>query len=75
MVKIDTRHLARGPVFRAADLLEEKEGEIDESERELHRGEYLIMYKIPPQAIRDETLVGRGAVAKWKAVGTIGDSV
>lgn len=45
VVKVDTRHLARGPVFRAANLLEEswrekeEKGEVvTEAERELHRG-------------------------------------
>ncbi|KAA8619189.1 hypothetical protein PtrSN002B_006240 [Pyrenophora tritici-repentis] len=51
VVTVDTRHLARGPVFRAKDLLKEGMGGTDEW---LHWGEYLVMYRIPPQAIREE---------------------
>jgi hypothetical protein len=77
VVKIDTRHLARGPVFRAADLLAEKEaaGELTEVDRELHKGEYLIMYKIPPQAVRDETRIGVAGQQRWRAVGAVGSPV
>ncbi|KAF2658390.1 hypothetical protein K491DRAFT_690129 [Lophiostoma macrostomum CBS 122681] len=61
VVTIDTEHLGRGPVFRADDLIEnlksagKLKGDLTEMEVELHRGEYLLMYKIPPQAIRDQT--------------------
>ncbi|KAH7122227.1 hypothetical protein B0J11DRAFT_463794, partial [Dendryphion nanum] len=58
VVAVDTRHFARGPVFRAADLLGGKDVEMAATDSEIHRGEYLIMYKIPPQAIRTETAVG-----------------
>jgi hypothetical protein len=75
VVKIDTRHFARGPVFRAADFLKEVEAEMSPGERELHRGEYLIMYKIPPQAIVVETPVGREYGARRMAVGVIGRPV
>jgi hypothetical protein len=67
VVTVDTRHFARGPVFRAADLL--KDGEAAEW---LHWGEYLVMYRVPAQAIRDQTPVGRGKVEGWRAVGCIG---
>jgi hypothetical protein len=70
VVTIDTRHLARGPVFRAADLL--KEGGGVEGNEWLHEGEYLVMYRIPMQAIRDQTPVARGEGAKQNAVGVIG---
>ncbi|KAH7090702.1 hypothetical protein FB567DRAFT_426976, partial [Paraphoma chrysanthemicola] len=72
VVTVDTRHFARGPVFRAADLLKEggaKDGETDEW---LHWGEYLVMYRIPAQAIRDQTPVARGEAQKWRTVGMIG---
>lgn len=70
VVKIDTRHLARGPVFRAdAILADEGKEELTGWDAELHRGEYLIMYRIPPQAIVDETPVGRKDAARWGAVG------
>ncbi|KAF2636457.1 hypothetical protein P280DRAFT_552952 [Massarina eburnea CBS 473.64] len=74
VVAVDTRHFARGPVFRAADLLA-KEGELGELSAEnmwLHQGEYLVMYRIPAQAVRDETPVGSGSNQKWRAVGVIG---
>jgi hypothetical protein len=61
LVTIDTEHLARGPVFRADDLIEslrttgKLEVELSQEEVELHRNEYLLMYKIPPQALINET--------------------
>ncbi|KAF2624134.1 hypothetical protein BU25DRAFT_399327 [Macroventuria anomochaeta] len=69
VVTVDTRHFARGPVFRAADLLKDASGAKDEC---LHWGEYLVMYRIPAQAIRDQTPVGRGKMETWRAVGVIG---
>ncbi|KAF1963129.1 hypothetical protein CC80DRAFT_530972 [Byssothecium circinans] len=75
VVTVDTRHFARGPVFRAADLLATmKEEELGPEKRWLHHGEYLVMYRIPAQAIRDETPVGKGGNQKWRAVGLIGGS-
>ncbi|KAJ4368844.1 hypothetical protein N0V83_005926 [Neocucurbitaria cava] len=76
VVTIDTQHLARGPVFRAADLLKDEmaaggKKEVDGDEW-LHWGEYLVMYRIPAQAIRDQTPVARGANQDWRAVGVIG---
>jgi hypothetical protein len=68
VVEIDTRHLARGPVFRAEDLLR-KEGLGVEW---LHEGEYLVMYSVPRQAIRGQTPVARGEGAKQNAIGVIG---
>ncbi|ORY18769.1 hypothetical protein BCR34DRAFT_449353, partial [Clohesyomyces aquaticus] len=56
VVGIDTAHLARGPVFRAADLL--KDRELTSEEVWMHHSEYLVMYRIPAQAIREETVVG-----------------
>ena len=81
---VDTRYLARGPVFRAVDLLREGEGEggwasargVAAAERGaewLHRGEYLVMYRIPAQAVRDETVVFRVEKQGWRAVGVIGE--
>lgn len=79
VVTVDTNHLARGPVFRAADLFkgdgvaEPGNGKgrgkaVDKEEAEcLHHGEYLVMYRIPTQAIRMET-----PVVKWRTVGVIG---
>ncbi|KAF2130781.1 hypothetical protein P153DRAFT_287611, partial [Dothidotthia symphoricarpi CBS 119687] len=78
VVTVDTRHFARGPVFRAADLLRDGEGEGKEKEKGeeraqwLHWGEYLVMYRIPAQAIRDQTPVAQGENQKWRAVGVIG---
>lgn len=72
VVAVDTRHFARGPIFRAADLLIGKEAELSMAEWELHQGEYLIMYKIPPQAIRTEMAVGRRGSGRPLAVGAIG---
>lgn len=70
VVTVDTRHFARGPVFRAADLL--KGGQGRERDEWLHWGEYLVMYRIPAQAIRDQTPVARGSDQKWRTVGVIG---
>lgn len=73
VVTVDTRHFARGPVFRAADLI--KEGarvEGREGDEWLHWGEYLVMYRIPAQAIHNQTPVARGADQKWRTVGVIG---
>ncbi len=76
VVTVDTQHFARGPVFRAVDLLENTYGDRkaeDKLERDwLHYGEYLVLYRIPAQAIRDETPVARGESQKWRAVGVIG---
>jgi hypothetical protein len=66
IVEVDTRHLARGPVFRAADLLTGGEGD---SEGWVHEGEYLVMYRIPMQAVRGQTVIARGV---GKGVGVIG---
>ncbi|CAE7023341.1 hypothetical protein PTT_18996 [Pyrenophora teres f. teres 0-1] len=66
VVTVDTRHLARGPVFRAKDLLKEGMGGTDEW---LHWGEYLVMYRIPPQAIREEVKVGGSGGLGWEGVG------
>ncbi|KAH9875383.1 hypothetical protein J1614_004875 [Plenodomus biglobosus] len=92
LVTVDTRYLARGPVFRAVDLLREVgDGEAGMAkarpgaeakrggpgmggldEEALHRGEYLVMYRIPAQAVRDQTVVARGEDQGWRAVGVIG---
>lgn len=85
VVKIDTQHLARGPLFRAADLLSEanseeaggksgREMESKEMREWLHWGEYLVMYRIPAQAVRDQTPIARGADQRWRTVGAIGGS-
>ena len=76
VVTVDTRHLARGPVFRAADLLKDEivgggKKEADGNEW-LHWGEYLVMYRIPAQAIRDQTPIARGVNQDWRTVGVIG---
>jgi hypothetical protein len=73
VVTVDTRHFARGPVFRAADLLKD-DGKGKEGREWLHWGEYLVMYRIPAQAIRDQTPVARGGDQQWRAVGVIGGS-
>ncbi|KAF1350446.1 hypothetical protein EJ07DRAFT_159586 [Lizonia empirigonia] len=70
VVTVDTRHFARGPVFRAADLL--KDDDANKADEWLHWGEYLVMYRVPAQAVRDQTPVGRGKVQTWRAVGVIG---
>ncbi|KAJ8116589.1 hypothetical protein OPT61_g2013 [Boeremia exigua] len=69
IVTVDTGHFARGPVFRAADLLRDVDAGADDW---LHWGEYLIMYRIPAQAIRDQTSVGRSKKEAWPSVGVIG---
>ncbi|KAF2114695.1 hypothetical protein BDV96DRAFT_522445, partial [Lophiotrema nucula] len=52
VVEVDTGYLARGPVFRAEDVIGERIAQWGEEERRLHHTEYLIMYRIPAQAIR-----------------------
>ena len=80
VVTVDTRQFARGPVFRAVDLLKGNEwdmgkaGKGGKDDEWLHWGEYLVMYRVPAQAIRDQTPVGRGKVEGWRAVGVIGGS-
>jgi hypothetical protein len=69
LVTIDTQHLGRGPIFRAVDILKDNDTALGQW---LHHGEYLVLYKIPPQACRNETLVRAGDDQKWKAVGVIG---
>ncbi|KAL5116211.1 hypothetical protein ACEQ8H_005876 [Pleosporales sp. CAS-2024a] len=59
IVTIDTQHLARGPVFRAADILKDSSPSASSAEDWLHEGEYLLMYKIPMQAIRTDEKVWR----------------
>lgn len=68
IVTIDTKYLAWGPVFRAADILK---GEADNIQGCLHEGEYLVLYTVPRQAVRVETLVTKGK-DKHVAVGLIG---
>jgi hypothetical protein len=70
VVTVDTHHLARGPVLRAADLL--KDGTGREGEEWLHEGEYLVMYRIPMQAIRGQTPMAKAVSAKQNSVGVIG---
>lgn len=75
VVTIDTQHLARGPVFRATDLLKiggKENGGKEAGNEWLHRGEYLVMYRIPPQAVRDQTPVARGENQRWRTIGPIG---
>lgn len=80
VVTIDTRHLARGPIFRAADLLrgESERNEVNLSSREaagnewLHWGEYLVLYRIPPQAVQNQTPIAQGVDQNWRTVGVIG---
>jgi hypothetical protein len=74
VVTVDTRHFARGPVFRAADLLKDGEGKLKEGDEWLHWGEYLVMYRVPAQAIRGQTPIARGGDQRWRAVGVIGGS-
>ncbi|USP80944.1 hypothetical protein yc1106_08218 [Curvularia clavata] len=86
VVTVDPAHFARGPVFRAADLLrKEASDEIecsnnkkkgrglgDVADEWLHWGEYLVMYRIPAQAIRDQTPIAKVGDQKRKGVGVIG---
>jgi hypothetical protein len=73
VVTLDTSYLARGPVFRAADLLKDDEGGKGKDNDEwLHWGEYLVMYRVPAQAVRVETEIARAAEQSWKVVGVIG---
>jgi hypothetical protein len=73
VVTLDTSYLARGPVFRAADLLKDDEGgKGKDADEWLHWGEYLVMYRVPAQAVRVETEIVRAAEQSWKVVGVIG---
>jgi hypothetical protein len=58
IVTICTQRLGRGPVIRAADYLQYTKMTVERSEFEmLHRGEYLLQYTIPPEAIVAERRV------------------
>jgi hypothetical protein len=74
VVTIDTSRWARGPVFRAADILRNRGEELTIEENFMHHGEYMVMYNIPREAIITETPVGYTADAIWstKGVGVIG---
>ncbi|EMD64156.1 hypothetical protein COCSADRAFT_66462, partial [Bipolaris sorokiniana ND90Pr] len=89
IISVDPAHFARGPVFRAADLLREGvaeaenansgsnrkkgKGVVDDGADEwLHWGEYLVMYRIPAQAIRDQTPVAKVGDPLRRGVGVIG---
>ncbi|KAF1917149.1 hypothetical protein BDU57DRAFT_575886 [Ampelomyces quisqualis] len=70
VVKIDTAHFARGPVWRAEYMLQ-REGKGREKEW-AHEGEYLVTYWVPGQAIVSETVVCRGKGGKRGSIGVIG---
>lgn len=69
VVTIDTKHLSRGPVFWAKNILEGQD--VSPLEAWLHEGEYLCLYRISPQAIRDQTPVVR---RESRSCGVIGGS-
>ena len=48
VVTVDPAHFARGPVFRAMDILKDSAGGKDANAEWLHYGEYLVMYRIRP---------------------------
>ncbi|KAF2848744.1 hypothetical protein T440DRAFT_400506, partial [Plenodomus tracheiphilus IPT5] len=72
VVCVDSRYLGPGPVFRAEDLLRGEAGGGGGGGEWLHRGEYLVMYRIPVQAVRDQRVVARGEGEGWRAVGVVG---
>jgi hypothetical protein len=74
VVTIDTSRWARGPVFRAADILRNRGEELSAENRFMHQGEYLVMYNIPREAIVTETPVGTATNTMWstRGVGVIG---
>lgn len=74
MVTIDTSRWARGPVFRAADILRNRGEELSAEGRFLHQGEYMVMYNIPREAIVTETPIAYAADAmrSTRGVGVIG---
>jgi hypothetical protein len=55
VVKINTQHLARGPIWRAIDILAGVT--LNSMDHWLHEGEYLIFLKVPPEAIVSETFI------------------
>ncbi|KAF9738036.1 hypothetical protein PMIN06_008509 [Paraphaeosphaeria minitans] len=67
VVTIDTNHLSRGPVFWAGNLLEGQE--VTASQAWLHEGEYLFLYRIGAQAIRDQTRVVRKETRSYGIIG------
>ena len=73
VVEIDTRRFARGPPFRAADIL--KNIPQSDEDKFLHQGEYMLMYTIPREALVVETKVGFGVDTKRRAVGVIGGGI
>jgi hypothetical protein len=74
VVTIDTSRWARGPVFRAADILRNRGEELSAKERFMHQGEYMVMYNIPREAIVTETPIAYAADAmhSTRGVGVIG---
>lgn len=68
-MEIDTGKLASGPIFRAADLL--KGEDLGPEEEGRHWSEYLVLYCIPVEAVREEVLVvgGGGGMATWEGLG------
>jgi hypothetical protein len=67
VVAIDTEKLARGPIFRAADILAGRV--LSEMEEGLHFSEYLVLHRIPGQALREEIIVSAGVVSTWQNLG------
>ncbi|KAF1977796.1 hypothetical protein BU23DRAFT_499708 [Bimuria novae-zelandiae CBS 107.79] len=67
VVTIDTNHLSRGPIFWAANILA---GQELTTPLWLHEGEYLCLYRISPQAIRDQTPVVRRESRNYGVIGS-----
>lgn len=76
LVSIDTRHFARGPLFRAADVLKNASEDVKNAhpipleDDFMHQYEYLVQYRIPAQALINEEPVGQTMEPAWKAVGS-----
>lgn len=61
--------VSRGSAASSGGVVRGREGDGDAW---LHEGEYLIMYRIPMQAVRGQMVVARGEVRRESGVGVIG---
>ncbi|KAF2200522.1 hypothetical protein GQ43DRAFT_70119 [Delitschia confertaspora ATCC 74209] len=67
VVSVDTTKLARGPIFRAADLLADVE--LSPAEESMHFSEYLVLHRIPGMALIEEIIVSAEVNSTWQSLG------
>ncbi|KAF2745954.1 hypothetical protein M011DRAFT_128070 [Sporormia fimetaria CBS 119925] len=68
LVTIDTTRLARGPIFRAQDVLRPSDAGWDHP---MHKGEYLLLHRVPGHACVEEMYVGRVRANNLGAIGPL----